>query len=327
MTNATGTGQGPGDGNTAVGDRALKLTTGGSNNTAFGARALNSNTTGVDNTANGFDALRFNTTGIQNTATGINALISNGPGNDNTGNGVNTLYWNTTGAENTAIGNWALFNNRGSDNVALGFNAGSGLWDGSNNIYTGAGMSGSFEESNTCYIGSIFGRTSAGGVPVFINGSGKLGTTTSSRRFKEDIKPMNNASEALFALEPVTFRYKKDIDPHGIPQFGLIAEEVEKVDPDLIVRDKEGRINTVRYDQVNAMLLNEFLKEHKKVEAQQATIRQLKSNNAKQEATIGQITKDIRGLTAQFKEQSAQLQKVSAQVRWAGLRCRVVTNR
>ena len=167
--------------------------------------------------------------------------------------------------ENTAIGNWALFFSRGSDNVAFGFNAGSGLWNGSNNIYIGAGMSGSFEESNACYIGSIFGQTSAGGIPVLINGNGKLGTTTSSRRFKEDIQPMNNASEALFALKPVTFRYKKEIDPKGIPQFGLVAEEVEKVNPDLVVRDKEGKVNTVRYEQINAMLLNEFLKEHKKV--------------------------------------------------------------
>ena len=128
-------------------------------------------------------------------------------------------------------------------------------------------MQGSANESNTCYIGSIWGRTTSGGAAVFINSAGKLGTTTSSRRFKQDIKPMNDASETLFALQPVTFRYKKEIDPQGIPQFGLIAEEVEKVNPDLVVRDKEGKVNTVRYEQINAMLLNEFLKEHKKVEA------------------------------------------------------------
>jgi hypothetical protein len=107
-------------------------------------------------------------------------------------------------------------------------------------------------ENNTCYIGSIWNQTSSGGTAVFINNRGQLGTTTSSRRFKQDIKPMNDASEALFALKPVTFRYKKEIDRQGIPQFGLIAEEVEKVNPDLIVRYKEGKANTVRYEQINA---------------------------------------------------------------------------
>ena len=120
-------------------------------------------------------------------------------------------------------------------------------------------------QSNSCFIGHIFGATSSGGTAVFINSDGKLGTTTSSRRFKDEIKPMEQASEALFALKPVTFRYKKEIDPRGIPQFGLVAEEVEKVNPDLVVRDKEGKLNTVRYDPVNAMLLNEFLKEHRKM--------------------------------------------------------------
>jgi len=138
---------------------------------------------------------------------------------------------------------------------------------------------------------------------------------------------MNEASEALFALKPVTFRYKKEIDPQGIPQFGLIAEDVARVNPQLVVRDKEGKVNTVRYEQINAMLLNEFLKEHKKVEAQQATIRQLKSNAEKQEATISQITKEMGTLTAQFKEQAAQLQKVSAQVETRRPALRVVTNR
>src|SRR5436309_7914070 len=130
---------------------------------------------------------------------------------------------------------------------------------------------------------------------------------------------MNNSSEALFALKPVTFRYKKEIDPQGIPQFGLVAEEVEKVNPDLVVRDKDGKVNTVRYEVVNAMLRNEFLKEHKRVETQQATITELKSTVARQE-------KGMEILTAQFKEQAAQIQKVSAQVGMSRPAPRVVTN-
>ena len=128
---------------------------------------------------------------------------------------------------------------------------------------------------NACYIGQIFGATSAGGIAVFVNSNGRLGTATSSRRFKEEIKPMDKTSEVLLALKPVTFRYKKEIDPAGMSQFGLVAEDVEKVNPHLIVRDKEGKPYSVRYEAVNAMVLNEFLKEHKKVEKQEATITRL----------------------------------------------------
>jgi hypothetical protein len=162
-------------------------------------------------------------------------------------------------------------------------------------------------ESNACYIASIFGQTSATGVPVLINSDNKLGTATSSARFKRDIHDMDKASEALFALRPVTFRYKEEIDPAGISQLGLVAEDVEKVNPDLIVRDKEGKPYSVRYDQVNAMLLNEFLKEHnafveeqRKVEAQEATIAELKAG--------------MKTLTATVKQQASQIQKVSAQL-------------
>ena len=153
----------------------------------------------------------------------------------------------------------------GSSNVYIGRYAGANQTAGSNNVYIGSNIAGMDGENNSCYIGSIFGQTSPGGNAFTLINAGKLGTTTSSRRFKEDIKPMNDASEALFALKPVTFRYKKEIDPQGIPQFGLIAEEVAEVNPQLVVRDKEGKVNTVRYEQINAMLLNEFLKEHKKV--------------------------------------------------------------
>ena len=170
---------------------------------------------------------------------------------------------NTSGAANTAIGTFALNNNAtGDKNTAVGLNAGAAVTTANNVICIGALVVGE-NVSNSCYIGSIFGEISSGGTAVSINADGKLGTTTSSRRFKEEIKPMERSSEALFALKPVTFRYKSEIDPQGISQFGLVAEDVEAINPDLVVRDKEGKVNTVRYEAVNAMLLNEFLKEHK----------------------------------------------------------------
>jgi hypothetical protein len=159
--------------------------------------------------------------------------------------------------------------------------------------------------SNTCYIGNIFGVTSAGGGAVFVNANGKLGTATSSGRFKEDVKPMESGSELLFALRPVTFRYKKDIDPQGTSQFGLVAEDVEKINPDLVVRDKEGQSYSVRYDQVNAMLLNEFLKEHH---------------------TVLELKKEVAALSATVKEQAAQIQKVSAEVEMSKTTPRVALN-
>jgi len=162
-------------------------------------------------------------------------------------------------------------------------------------------MIGTPGESNACYIASIFGQTAASGIPVLIDSNNKLCTTTSSERFKEDIKPMGKTSETLFALKPVTFRYKKEINPAGTSQFGLVAEEVEKMNPDLVVRDKEGKPYSVRYDQVNAMLLNEFLKEHRKVEEQQATISQLQQDSAEQR-------KQIESLTAGLQKVSAQLE-------------------
>jgi hypothetical protein len=164
------------------------------------------------------------------------------------------------------------------------------------------------------FIAAIYGSTVASGVQVIISPKGKLGTIQSSERFKESIKPMDKASEAVLALKPVTFRYKHALDPDGIPQFGLIAEQVEKVNPDLVVRDADGKVNTVRYEAVNAMLLNEFLKEHRKMQEQEATIAQVKSNAAKQKATIALQQQEIKALTASLKEQASQIQKVSAQL-------------
>src|SRR5262249_33944115 len=196
---------------------------------------------GEFNTATGAGALFFNT-GDENTATGAAALVHNTTGSLNTAAGSATLFFNTTGVNNTADGFEALLNNTtGGGNVALGFQAGQNQTTGSGNVYIGTGVRGFPGENDACYIASIFGQGSATGIPVLINANNKLGTGTSSRRFKEDIKPMNKSSEALFALKPVAFRYKKEIDPAGTPQLGLVAEEVEKVNPDLIVRDKEGK--------------------------------------------------------------------------------------
>jgi hypothetical protein len=233
------------------------------------------NTAGGENTALGNGALRNNVDGVFNTATGFQALITNDSGTHNTANGNSASRLNTTGSDNTAVGDGALFHNTiGGQNTALGESAGFNQTTGSGNVYIGLGVPGLAGENNSCYIASIFGQTSAGGTQIFINSNNKLGTMTSSHRFKKDIKPMDNASEALFALKPVTFRYKKEIDPAGTSQFGLVAEDVEKLNPDLVVRDKEGKPYSVRYDQVNAMLLNEFLKEHRKVEQQAREIQQ-----------------------------------------------------
>jgi uncharacterized coiled-coil protein SlyX len=202
----------------------------------------------------------------------------------------------------------------GALNSAFGYQAGMNQTTGTNNVYIGAGIRGRPAESNTCYIASIFGQTTAfGGLTVYIDSDNKLGTNPSSKRFKEHIKPMDKASEAILALKPVTFRYKSD--GKGTSQFGLIAEEVAEVNPDLVVRDKNGEIYSVRYDQVNAMLLNEFLKEHTKVEEQkrriqeqEATIAQLKSSVVKQE-------KGMEVLAAHLREQDSKIEKVSAQLK------------
>ena len=288
--------------NTAVGAAALEFNETGINNTSNGAFALFSNTTGNNNTSNGAFALANSVGADDNTATGYEALLSNATGAGNTAVGFLALSGNTGGSANTAVGNQALLaTTTGDGNVALGFGAGAQQTTGSDNVYIGTGMQGVAGESDACYIANIFGQTSANGIAVLVNSSGKLGTTTSSRRFKQDVKPMNESSEALFELTPVTFRYKKEIDPQGKSQFGLVAEDVEKVNRDLVVRDKEGKPYSVRYDQVNAMLLNEFLKEHR-------TVQELKSNAAKQDATIALQQKQIEVLTAGLQRVSARLE-------------------
>jgi hypothetical protein len=305
--------------NTATGNNALRGNTTGSGNTANGNNGLTSNTTGDDNTATGVNALSANSTGTSNTATGVSALLSNTIGTFNTAIGRGALQHNTTGQGNTAIGSTALFNNAtGSNNIGLGEDAGHALTTGDNNIDIDnlgvAGESGTIRigtagaQSRT-FIAGISGVNEGSPAAVFINTTtGQLGTTppSSSRRFKKEIKPMDKNSEAILTLKPVTFHYKSD--KTNRPEFGLIAEEVAAVNPDLVVRDENGEIYTVRYDAVNAMLLNEFLKEHRKVQELEAKVAQERKD------LQAAMTKLEQSVTAQLKEHAARLENVSARV-------------
>ena len=334
--------------NTANGDGTLFSNIDGFNNTANGFHALYGNIHGFSNTANGVDALVNNTEGNTNTANGVSALFSNTTGGDNTAVGLSALHDNTTGDLNTALGITALFSNTdGVSNTAVGYQSlynlsagsynialegGFNLTTGNFNIYIGndgeANESGAIRIGSTCcqdsgstYIAGIWGWTFPGQTAVYVNEEGHLGVAVSSARFKRDIQDMDKASEAILALKPVTFHYKKEIDPHRMPQFGLVAEDVEAVNPDLVVRAKEGKAMTVRYEAVNAMLLNEFLKEHRRVEEQgcevqeeKSTISQLKITLARQDTIIAQQQKEIETVVARLKEQESKIQRVSHQV-------------
>ena len=315
--------------NTAVGAGALLLNTGGTNNTATGAFALINNRSGTGNTAIGNQALQDNVDAGGNTAVGSLAMLANTDGSFNTSLGDNVLRSNITGAHNTAVGASALFSTAasdantavgdfalfsldgGSNNLAFGRNAGWLLESGDGNLYIGADA-GITSESNHTYIANINTTSVSGGgtdtVTVDLT-TGLLGHLSSSRRYKEEIQPMNAASETLYRLKPVTFRYKKEINPRQTLEYGLVAEDVADVDADLAIRNKDGEIESVRYTAVNAMLLNEFLKEHSRVE-------ELKSAMAQQredfEAAIVQQRKATEALVARVNEQEAQIQKVSA---------------
>jgi hypothetical protein len=248
----------------------------------------------------GVGSLQGHSTGIQQTAIGYKTLYSQPSGDENTAIGALALQQDTTGHDNTAVGGEALFNNtRGSANIALGRGAGFDQDLGNNNIYIGdigvAGENNVIAVGRTPASGINYEATYVGGIHdavvtdriVYVQSDGRLGTLASSRRYKEEIKPMNNVSEALFGLKPVTFRYKQQIDPVRKVSFGLIAEEVAEISPDLVSCDKEGKPQTVRYEAVNAMLLNEFLKEHREVQ---------------------ELKKQVEALTAGLQKVSAQLE-------------------
>ena len=273
-------------------------------NLSLGPQALQSNTTGTNDTALGYQAMSSNTTGNANTAVGVGALYSNTTGSGNTATGMAALGTNTIGFSSTAIGAKALLNATGNCNVALGDSAGEFLGTGDNNIYIGYNVVGVKSENNTIRIGNtditatyitgISGQTAVGGGAVFVDSDGKLGTMTGSVRVLDEIKPMDKASEAILTLKRVTFSYQQQIDPKRSRQFGLVAEEVEKVNPDLVGRDENGKVYSVRYDAVNAMLLNEFLKEHGKVE--------------KLERAVALQQKEIKALMAGLQKVSTRIE-------------------
>jgi hypothetical protein len=304
------------DQNTATGAGALFSNSTGEANAAHGAFALFDNTDGSNNTANGVSALLSNTIGAQNTAIGEFALFHNITGDNNTAAGVNALFNNTTGGQNTAIGVNALeFNTTGSGNIALGVQAGNPVTTANNVICIGATGA---NIDNSCFIGNIYSNVQPviGINPdyVTIDSNGRLGRSNlngSSRRFKHDIQLINNASEVIFALKPVSFRYNKEYDATQRLSFGLIAEEVAEVAPNLVGRNKNGEPNSVRYEQINAMLLNEFLKEHKKVQQLEVAVTEQRHDF---ETTIAALKKEVERVAARSKDQDEKIQKVSAQV-------------
>jgi uncharacterized coiled-coil protein SlyX len=295
-----------GQANTGIGAGALQNNHTGSQNTATGQSALQDNVAS-NNTADGYIALFNNTTGTNNTAVGSSAMGGNPDiqttGSNNTASGYFALRNDTTGEKNTALGANALTNNTsGNNNIAVGYSAGTSVLTTRNNIDVGnTGVAsdsgviriGTSGTQAATFIAGIRETPISGAMAVGINANGQLGVRASSARFKKDIKPMDQESEAILALRPVSFRYRDELDPTDEPQFGLVAEEVEKIDPELITRDATGKPFTVRYEAVDAMLLNEFLKQHRKVEAQE---------------------KRIGELEAALKEQAAQIEKVSAQL-------------
>ena len=334
-------------GNTAEGQNALfSLTTGGFNtangwlslrsnvtgnfNTATGAGALLANTAD-GNTATGAGALLSNTIGPTNTATGAFALFNNTIGDGNTAIGANALLSNTTTNGNTAIGSFALLNSTGAGNMAIGYGAGSNISTANGVICIGHNGQ---NVTATTWIENVYGRTTQSGTtaPVIVSDDGQLGTIASSERFKKDIATMDNASEAILSLRPVTFHYKTDAK--GIPQFGLIAEEVAKLNPALVLPDKDGKPYTVRYDQVNAMLLNEFLKEHKRVlelrsalREQEAIVAQLKDDGANHEVTIRDLKDALQTAVARLNEQDSKIQKVNDQLQMSKPAPQVAVNK
>jgi hypothetical protein len=303
--------------NTAIGWQSLNTNSTGAANTASGAAALFANTTGIDNTASGYETLFSNTTGDYNTASGYKALLGNTTGQQNTAAGVYALHDNKSGNYNAASGVDALYSNTtGSSNIAEGYKAGFKLTTGSNNIDIGnqgvAAESGAIRigtkstHTKTCIAG-IYGTSVSGGA-VMVSSTGQLGVTVSSERFKTAVTPMGSYTAKLTQLRPVTFHLKTD--PGGALQAGLIAEEVAKVYPELVIRDEKGRIDGVRYDELAPMLLNEMQQQHaqltEKIDAQAKT-------NAAQTAEICDLKLQVAGLYGLQQEMRAALRDLKSQ--------------
>ncbi len=288
--------------NTANGVSALLSNAHGAANSAFGAFALYFNSDGDNNCAFGYGALQSNDAGFDNTAVGVGALDANVDGSFNTAAGAGALAKNTGGVQNNAVGGLALGSCNGSENTAVGHSAGGNLTTGDGNVYVGAGVQGVADEANHTYVRNINTTPVSGGGTdtVTVNlSTGLLGHLSSSQRYKENVKPMENTSETLYQLKPVTYRYKKEIDSTQSPAFGLIAEEVAKANPDLVARNAEGQPESVHYEMVNAMLLNEFLKEHKAFLEERSKVQNLEAA--------------LRAVNQRLNEQEAKIERVRAQ--------------
>jgi hypothetical protein len=329
-----------GFGNTAVGNGALQANTDGFGNTAAGASSLQSNTTGFSNTAAGdfalfantsgnnnmaagTDALTSNTTGFFNTAVGVEALQSNSTGFGNTAVGFQALQA-STGNDNTAVGHLSLYGSTGLGNIGIGDGAGYNLTMGGANIDIGnlgdsaddevirIGVQGT--QTATFMAGIRNGIGDGSGVAVYVDSSGQLSPTVSSARYKDDIRDMGDSTKGLMKLRPVRFRYKKGIDPSGLEQYGLVAEEVAKVYPDLVVYDDDGRPRMVRYHFVNAMLLNEVQRQQRELGAQRRQIKALQQqldarvHDAEQqvEMRIDAVTTRLMDLEAAVHDQEVR---------------------
>ena len=299
--------------NTANGSRALKANRSGQYNSAIGGNAMNSNISGSYNAANGFKALYSNTTGNYNTADGARALFSNSKGKFNTAIGLSALLHNGTGQRNTALGTQSLAKmSKGDSNLALGMNAGINLVKGFNNVYI-ANPGASFESKTIrigrsgharTFIGGIRGRATgmSDSVPVVIDSNGQLGTINSSARFKKDIKDMNEASRNLLKLRPVTYRYKQANDNGENPiEYGLIAEEVAEVYPELVAHSADGQIETVQYHKLTPMLLNELLVMNKRLQQAQAREQALEEQLAEERQKNQQQSQQLAVLSEQVK--------------------------
>jgi hypothetical protein len=311
-----------GDENSAFGVSSLANNSSGSKNTATGYQSLYGNTTGNQNTAVGYNVLYTNTTGLNNTGIGVNTLRANTTGNGNAAIGINALYNNTTGQQNLAFGRWALiYNTTGSSNIGLGNNAGGNLTTGSNNIDIGS--PGEAGEDATIRLGdsAVQTRTFIAGIrgvqnlasslPVYIDPNGQLGIAVSSEQYKEDITDMGGASQSILKLRPVTYRYKTPDTAGEKPlEYGLIAEEVAKVYPDLVAYDAEGKIQSVQYQKLTPMLLNEvqrLVDENRKMKAStEAMANQLAKERAKTEGLAKKVS--------DMESQSARLQAIEARL-------------
>ncbi len=309
--------------NIAIGPNALIANTTGSLNVAIGKEALQAHKTPFDNVAIGSGAMALGTKGEYNVAVGDTAMAF-ANGNDNVALGAGAMN-SANGNFNVAIGSFAGLYFAGNSNIALGYQAGQNVTGkGANNIEianqgqasdAGVIRLGTEGSQKTTFVAGIRSTPLASGVAVGISPDGQLGVRASSARFKEEVQPMDKASEVLLALKPVTFHYKKEFDPAAIPQFGLVAEEVAKVDPDLVARDESGKPYTVRYDEVNAMLLNEFLKEHRKVEEEAHLNATQSATITAQQGEIGELKAALAEMKAALEAQAAQIQKVSAEVK------------